>query len=1113
MAKKITGVPNKAVKSLGAPTRESGGSHKMKATWKVPSNLVSDDNARRATKLKITWSLGIKGTDPKSVEVKTNEKAKSDKINLNNFKAGKTTYDRSSFYPCTNTKLSYVTVKVKPGNPIGYAGKSHTASATRKFKKPPKPWISVPEFAGSDTGILSATITTGAGEGYDERYDTWYSIRVKDTLQGIDKVVSSGASWKTEFGVSYNASNYMQLSYTDYIRVTFSSCSRGYAGNSDPSNTRIYYISYPAQPIITDIQVDEASAVGKCTVLIDTQSTTEHPVDRVRLQYIANCSYANANQIPGDEWTTSDIVDDASCTAMAISAAELMPDPGKHTWVRIKSYHADENVLYRYSAPKEVDALFKPALTAEDDDIFILEAVPAGSSDSALVTLGWNADGLDDSTGTELTWSDEEDTWRSTESPSLYTFTWSDGGENNPLYWLTKDTTVVEGKDYYSYNSQTGVYTKVVNPSGNPQAQGYFEKYIDHATIVIKGLDDSKKYYIKARRYKEGDTTTYSAYSNTEAVITGQKPEAVVATCDRYVAVGDSLTIRWTFSGYTQQTGWQVVQSEWYELTTDTEVNPDSVYYEYDSTTQAYNAVTPQGDEDPSQEGWYVRMGGKIIEEGTGSLGSIQISSEKLRSAAHNGVVRFRVYIFTGDKPVISDEYVVSITDPPTLSLDVPSVMTANNSANPFTFTATASTPCDLITKITSQGITGQYPEGMRTQVSGDTVYSDLLSPEWGLYELTEDQEIATDKTYYTRSGSGTTEDPYVYEPVDDPQQASLSTYYEFISSDSVQIQLPPGLDFWDLGEYTVSVTAVDRSSGLRSEMEEASFSVDWTRKAPDPEQAVTLTVIDETTETGDHRQAVQIKLMPPAESCVLTSDTEVVEGKGYYTISGSGTEEDPYITVAVEPQTGDNPASEGWYESNLDVYDIYRIDVEKPTIIGQSFPLDHTTVDEFAPFSSDVPLFYRVAIRTVDGDVEFADIEYTANNENIRFDWTGGYIELPYGITFGDSYKKDIEIRNHMNGETDAYWNQNVERKSSLSSDVIRIIQPNDIAKVRSLARYTGAVFVRKPDGSAFQADVQVTDLSRKNEAVMHVAFDATEIGLTQDYALPIPFGKEVEQ
>jgi hypothetical protein len=70
----------------------------------------------------------------------------------------------------------------------------------------------------------------------------------------------------------------------------------------------------------------------------------------------------------------------------------------------------------------------------------------------------------------------------------------------------------------------------------------------------------------------------------------------------------------------------------------------------------------------------------------------------------------------------------------------------------------------------------------------------------------------------------------------------------------------------------------------------------------------------------------------------------------------------------------------------------------------------------------------------------------------------------------------------------------------------VIKIVQPRAVENARLLARYAGAVFVRMPNGSAFEADVQVTNLSKKNEEVVAVAFDAQEVGLTQEFLLPVP-------
>ena len=49
-------------------------------------------------------------------------------------------------------------------------------------------------------------------------------------------------------------------------------------------------------------------------------------------------------------------------------------------------------------------------------------------------------------------------------------------------------------------------------------------------------------------------------------------------------------------------------------------------------------------------------------------------------------------------------------------------------------------------------------------------------------YALTSDVEIVEGKTYYTRTGSGTDEDPYVYTPVEEPDVSELSTYYEVTS-------------------------------------------------------------------------------------------------------------------------------------------------------------------------------------------------------------------------------------------------------------------------------------------------------------------------------------------
>ena len=96
------------------------------------------------------------------------------------------------------------------------------------------------------------------------------------------------------------------------------------------------------------------------------------------------------------------------------------------------------------------------------------------------------------------------------------------------------------------------------------------------------------------------------------------------------------------------------------------------------------------------------------------------------------------------------------------------------------------------------------------------------------------------------------------------------------------------------------------------------------------------------------------------------------------------------------------------------------------------------------------------------------------------------------------------------MDGSVDAYWNENITRTAKLSTDVIQLEQKLEIDMARALARYAGAVFVRTPEGTAFEADVQVSDMSASSKHMMAIAIDVQETGLTKEFALPTPFDLE---
>lgn len=922
-AKKITKKPKLGVANLAAPSRTTP--HTMTASWSVPADLTSTKKNNRAENEEVTWTLNLSGGATKTVTQTGAASMSSSSINLDSLAIGGTTYDRASFYPGPNgdkPKLPSVSIKVQPTNRKGKGPESTVVS--KQWKTPRAPTIDEITFDNS-TGRASTTIRTDAGEDDYERYDTKYTVTITDST-GKSTNSSDSASTSTEFSVGHNFGSYQSLAYSDYLRMTVRAFARGYAGDSGVA-TRNFYVGYPAQVSITGIDISSKTETGKCTVNIKTNSTAEHYVDQVRLEYAANVSYDSAADIPSESWTSTDIVDDADCTALATSVGNLIPDRGKHSFVRVKSYHLNENVLFRYSEAVMLKELETPAAAAADISIKVLSAEAGAGGDSAVVTLGWNADGGDDYTGTELSWSDEEDTWKSTEQPKTYEFTWSDG----------------------------------------PVTSGGVT-YQDSAQITIKGLAEGTKYFVKARRYLDTDTTTYSAYSNTETILTSETPESIVAVCDRYVVANGSLPVRWTLSGNGMQTKWQVVSS------------PD-----------------------------------KIIAKGDGSIGATQIDAKRLASFAVNGTVTFTVQASTGSDWVSSEEQKVTIMQPPTLSISRAGTLTAQ----PVSFTATVSSLCDLIVILTSKGAVGQFPQGILRQTAGDTIHSDRYAPTW------------------TASGNNFT----------------------------ATITLPGGLDLWDLGKYELSVVAEDRTTGLRSPERTADFAVAWANPAADPVDAVTLEVIDTVDEDGARTRAVEITLTAPTGS------------------------------------------------SASDVYDIYRMDGDDVRLIGEGFPTSFVTVDEFAPFGADEELFYRVALRTVDGSVEFEDVEYSFPCDSLRFDWDGGYVELPYNLAIGDKYAKDADIRQHLDGSSDAYWNPNITRTASLKTDVIPLAQPDEIEAVRKLARYPGAVFVRTPNGCAYEANVEVTDMSSSNKKIVAVSFDATQVGLTKEFMLPIPFELEEEE
>ena len=171
---------------------------------------------------------------------------------------------------------------------------------------------------------------------------------------------------------------------------------------------------------------------------------------------------------------------------------------------------------------------------------------------------------------------------------------------------------------------------------------------------------------------------------------------------------------------------------------------------------------------------------------------------------------------------------------------------------------------------------------------------------------------------------------------------------------------------------------------------------------------------------------------------------------------------------------------------------------------VGAVVQADGASVtDDRAPFTHDGSgLSYMVAHRTSDGDVcESEDIEYSLASRALRLDWGKRFIELPYNLALSDAFEKDSEVRKHMDGTRQAYWNEGVTRKATLSTALIRFEDAQEQELLRDMLQYAGSVFVRTPDGLAFAADVQPGTIERSfDSGVVGVSLDAVEHDLTDE-------------
>lgn len=263
--------------------------------------------------------------------------------------------------------------------------------------------------------------------------------------------------------------------------------------------------------------------------------------------------------------------------------------------------------------------------------------------------------------------------------------------------------------------------------------------------------------------------------------------------------------------------------------------------------------------------------------------------------------------------------------------------------------------------------------------------------------------------------------------------------------------------DLWDGCTYVVGVAVTDAVTGITSAPVTAETTVAWAHKAGEP--GATIRVADEA-------QAAWVEVEAPEDAALG------------------------------------------------DVCDLYRMSLGVATLIAESLPFGTVVADGLVPYASawrEHELYYRVACRTIDGDVAWSDVPYELACESAWLTWgSGRSLELPYDLVTEDAHAKDFEARAHPLDEVpedfgviaEGYWGPDSRHTASITADLVKTQDAERLEALVACANHAGPVFVRLPNGRAFEGNAVPSRISESYAGVaVAVSVDVEEIALTDEH------------
>lgn len=674
-------------------------------------------------------------------------------------KSDKKTFYRNDWYPVTTHKLKKVFFAVRGVNDKG-AGPEFACPAF-EFALPKKPTINAISY-NSDNGNVSTHIKFKRNViAKADTYSVCYKRKVVKNFGPKAKQTETTA-WTTstneDITVTYAPSWAKGLSENQRAKVTWYAYTKGIKGRScdDPKTgkavnfvTRTYVYAWPAVPTISSMSF--AASRSEIVLKITTGHTKDNPVDTVTLEYYNETTAEKASDIGNVTWNTIEgMEDNANCTGFTVPYATVKPADGNRLWFRLKNKHGD---YVRYSTPKRMKEAYKAAATAADDVCTILESsasLPDGKG--IRVVVGCKNDS---NTGTELSWSEYENAWVSTDEPTRFEATWS----------MSNNTD----------SSTNATWPKV-------------------HVIHLRGLEENVQYWLRARRFLEGDTKTFSKYSEKVAMIPVSNPTNVVVTVPDFIPLGSDLTVQWTYDSEAEQKKFNVFNP--------TASNKYTWISGEDSKGVAIIPYETIDEKIPYDNLELKDASGNNILDSSGNA----ITTEHLPWQVRT--MDLAVKMTTGGSWKVSDTATVKIVEPPGvgMTVDIDNVHMKKDAGGKnillrqggsFVVHTTAKMPIVTLS-VETDGLIHKLPDGTdASYLSGDIVWAGQFSDATGSENVDDDSGVGVEHVDVT------------------------CTLGE--------------ADLLDGADYNVYVIVYDESTGLYSETVTESFTVDWEHKAAEP--------------------------------------------------------------------------------------------------------------------------------------------------------------------------------------------------------------------------------------------------------------------------------------